>query len=79
MVNGQEGNEPVEIGEQGKIEDQNFTIRTKKWRYILYKNGDEELYDHDKDPQEWHNVADDAEFAVIKKELKETLLGAIKN
>jgi len=74
-----EGNEPVEIGEQGKIEDQNFTIRTKKWRYILYKNGDEELYDHDKDPQEWHNVADDAEFAVIKKELKETLLGAIKN
>ena len=39
------------------IERQHWTIRTDRWRYIRYSNGSEELYDHDKDPNEWNNLA----------------------
>ena len=37
---------------------QHWSVRTKRWRYIRYNNGAEELYDHDVDPQEWRNVVD---------------------
>ncbi|MFM1904179.1 MAG: Choline-sulfatase [Planctomycetota bacterium] len=37
----------------------NHSIRTLRWRYIRYKNGAEELYDHDGDPYEWTNLAAD--------------------
>jgi iduronate 2-sulfatase len=36
---------------------QHYAIRTQRHRYILYNTGDEELYDHDTDPYEWHNLA----------------------
>jgi arylsulfatase A-like enzyme len=48
---------------------QNHTVRTEKWRYIRYANGDEELYDHDTDPHEWTNLARDEKYARVKKEL----------
>ncbi|MCP4641741.1 MAG: sulfatase [bacterium] len=38
-------------------------IRTERWRYIQYrtKTGiEEELYDHETDPNEWRNLASDA-------------------
>ena len=35
----------------------NHTIRTKRWRYIRYADGSEELYNHDDDPNEWINLA----------------------
>ena len=34
-------------------------VRTERWRYIRYADGSEELYDHDRDPDEWTNVAKD--------------------
>lgn len=34
-------------------------VRSARWRYIRYANGDEELYDHDTDPGEHYNVAAD--------------------
>ncbi len=40
------------------------------WRYIYYKDGSEELYDLDADFHEWNNLADNAEYAGIKKKLK---------
>jgi len=54
--------------------NQHWSIRTKRWRYIRYRNGAEELYDHDKDEYEWNNLANNPEFAQIKKELKAKLL-----
>ena len=36
---------------------QHYAIRTRRFRYILYNNGDEELYDHRNDPFEWDNLA----------------------
>lgn len=35
---------------------QHYSIRTKNWRYILYNNGKEELYNHSDDPYEWKNL-----------------------
>jgi len=35
----------------------NHGIRTKKYRYIRYEDGGEELYDRLKDPNEWTNIA----------------------
>jgi arylsulfatase A-like enzyme len=32
-------------------------LRTDRWRYIRYASGEEELYDHDSDPDEFENLA----------------------
>jgi arylsulfatase A-like enzyme len=50
--------------------EKGFTVRTQRWRYIAYHDGAEELYDHDKDPNEWDNLAGKAEFAETKKTLR---------
>ncbi|MEM7475545.1 MAG: sulfatase [Planctomycetota bacterium] len=47
----------------------NHSVRTEKWRYIRYANGDEELYDEEKDPYEWKNLASVADLASVKKKL----------
>lgn len=47
----------------------NHAIRTERWRYIRYADGGEELYDHDKDPYEWTNLAALPEHATLKGEL----------
>jgi arylsulfatase A-like enzyme len=51
----------------------NHGVRTERWRYIHYANGDEELYDHDADPHEWTNLAKDDKHAATKKELAKWL------
>jgi len=33
----------------------NYGIRSERYRYIVYADGSEELYDHEKDKWEWHN------------------------
>ena len=35
----------------------NHAIRDDRFRYIRYRDGNEELYDHDVDPQEWNALA----------------------
>ncbi len=51
----------------------NHALRTEQYRYIRYADGGEELYDHDKDPYEWTNLAGDPKFADLKKELTKKL------
>ncbi len=51
----------------------NHAVRTERWRYIRYANGDEELYDHDRDPNEWTNLADRPDLAEVKRQLAEHL------
>jgi arylsulfatase A-like enzyme len=53
----------------------NHTIRTESWRYIRYDNGDEELYEEEKDPYEWSNLAAREEFTAKKAELARYLPG----
>jgi arylsulfatase A-like enzyme len=48
----------------------NHAVRTERWRYIRYANGDEELYDHTNDEYEFTNLAGQgAEYEAVKKEL----------
>ncbi len=47
----------------------NHSIRSKRWRYIRYSDGTEELYDHQNDELEWNNLAKDAQYADVKREL----------
>lgn len=51
----------------------NHSLRSEQWRYIRYANGEEELYDHDKDPLEWTNVANDPANAGAKNDLSQYL------
>ena len=53
----------------------NHSVRTRRYRYIRYENGDEELYDHDDDPHEWRNLASSREHADLKSRLKSLLPG----
>ena len=49
------------------------TLRTERWRYIRYANGDEELYDHAADPNEWNNLAKNPNYQKIIIGLKKKL------
>lgn len=48
-------------------------MRTEGWRYIRYADGGEELYDENKDPYEWTNLANDSTMAAQKKSLEKWL------
>ena len=47
----------------------NHAARSERWRYIRYSDGGEELYDHGRDPNEFHNLSDSPEYRGIKEEL----------
>ena len=52
-----------------------FSVRTKRWRYTEWDAGRKgrELYDHEADPQEWINKADDPKLAEVIEKLKQRL------
>ena len=52
---------------------ENHSIRNKRWRYIRYKDGAEELYDHSVDKDEFKNLANNPEYDHIKKSLAKHL------
>jgi arylsulfatase A-like enzyme len=51
----------------------NHSLRTRRWRYIRYADGSEELYDHDNDPLEWTNLANDPQQQTVIKTLSQWL------
>lgn len=51
----------------------NHAIQTERWRYIQYHDGGQELYDHDRDPNEWTNLADIPEYAPLIAQLAQSL------
>jgi arylsulfatase A-like enzyme len=46
-----------------------YSIRTERWRYIRYIDDSEELYDHNDDPEEWTNLAQDPDHRHVKDRL----------
>jgi len=51
----------------------NYAVRSNNWRYIKYFDGTEELYSHQKDPNEWQNLSKDAAYNSKKLELAKFL------
>ncbi|MEM6470399.1 MAG: sulfatase [Planctomycetota bacterium] len=47
-----------------------FSLRFENYRYIRYPNGSEELYDHDTDPHEFHNLADEPSTLPLRKSFR---------
>lgn len=61
------------IGADTSLEDQHLSYRTQKWRYILYADGKQELYNHENDQYEWHNLAYDKKSKSVIKKLKKEI------
>ncbi|WP_063745026.1 sulfatase [Flexithrix dorotheae] len=53
------------------------TIRKDNWRYTLYNSGVEELYNHESDVLEHHNLVADPAYKSIKNKLKKELQSAV--
>lgn len=51
----------------------NHGVRSERYRYIRYHDGSEELYDHDNDPHEWHNLAADPAMAAVLEQHRKHL------
>ncbi len=47
----------------------NHAVRSADWRYIRYADGSEELYDQIKDARNFYNLAGDARYELVKREL----------
>ena len=50
-----------------------FSVRYKNWHYIKYVDETEELYDLEKDPHEWYNMAANEDMKAIKMQLNKML------
>lgn len=57
-----------------------YSLRTERWRYTEWDGGKQgvELYDHDNDPGEFTNLAQDEKHAKVVAELKELLRATTK-
>lgn len=51
----------------------NYAVRTENWRFIQYFDGDQELYNHQNDNNEWHNLAKLPEYKAKVEELSALL------
>ncbi|MDF7826213.1 endo-1,4-beta-xylanase [Pontiellaceae bacterium B12227] len=68
----------VEVNVPAKASDQHFSLRTEQWRYIRCRNGEEELYDHENDPYEWKNLAQNPEYETQIKSMRAQLKQALR-
>jgi uncharacterized sulfatase len=52
-----------------------YSVRTERWRYTEWDGGKAgvELYDHDNDPHEWQNLANEKKFTTTLAKLKKLL------
>jgi arylsulfatase A-like enzyme len=85
MLNGREvvltavmGFSKVNIGDIAPPDEQHFTVRSQNFRYVLWADGFEELYDHRNDPHEWHNLVNNEDYQKIKMDLKEQMGEIVK-
>ncbi len=62
-------------GKKGQGGFMGRSVRTERWRYTEWDEGKKgaELYDHDSDPGEFKNLAEDAKYAGVVEEMRQLL------
>ena len=68
---------PSQLHQPAPIEEQHFSLRTERYRYIRCRNGEEELYDHTQDPNEWVNLSRSKKYTSVLLRLREKMDSAI--
>ena len=53
--------------------EESYSLRGNDWRYIRYENGKEELYNTVSDPNEWKNLATEAQYSHEINRLRQVL------
>ena len=48
-------------------------LRTERWAYLAYNNGEAELYDMELDPRQFTNLVDNPDFQTTRDELQRML------
>jgi len=49
----------------------NYSVRSTRYRFIQYRDGSQELYDHESDPHEWNNIVNEpASKTIIANHIK---------
>lgn len=83
---GQGGKAKAKAGNKGNPAEapagfKGYSARNERYRYTEWDDGKRgaELYDHDKDPQEITNLADNQEMAGVVKEMKTRLADVLAN
>lgn len=66
---------PIVKNTPAKIEDQHFSVRSDRFRYIRCRNGEEEFYDHSTDPNEWTNEIKNPSYTEAINEMRSELNG----
>ena len=65
--------------ELGPHEARAFMIRTKKWKYIYYKGFSPQLFNLERDPNEFEDLGQNQNYEKIRTELKDLLLKRLIN
>lgn len=70
----------TQVGNEGRRSYFGYSLRTPRWRYTEWNEGQRgrELYDHDADPRELTNLADDSDHAETIAQLSQQLRAAAK-
>jgi len=66
------------IGIRDGQDPPHFSVCSERYCFTLCANGEEELYDHDRDPHEWTNLAGSPAHGKTKKQLREELAALLK-
>ena len=74
VIHGQKGGRATRLSSKSAM---GRSARNARYRYTEWNEGKDgvELYDHQADPHEWHNLADDPKSAGVLEEMKALLHG----
>jgi len=64
---------PIEWRRELLVEDGTNALITAEWKYILWSDGTEELYDRQKDPHDLENLGEVRELAGIRRRMRSRL------
>lgn len=74
VIHGQKGGRATRLSSKSAM---GRSARNERYRYTEWNEGKDgvELYDHQADPHEWNNLADDPKSAGVLEEMKALLHG----